>query len=702
MKKTFIFLAWVLPALFSQPAQAQLENIKVGTTTRTMISYAPENLPYNPPLVISLHGMGQDAAYQKGQCNWEAVADTAKFVVVYPNGINKGWDISGTTDTRFIEAIIDTMYNRHHINRNRVYVSGFSMGGMMTYHCMAKLSHKIAAFGPVSGIPVDYRNPSGARPVPIIHTHGTGDNVVYYNGDANHPAGGYGSIPDYVKKWAEFDGCDRTPTVIKPYPKNKPASAATYTRYGNGKDGVEVVLISIKDKGHWHSNDPASVITTQEIWNFCKRYSLGPEEPEPAKLVKAEPEDHSFDLPLGGLAFSYTFDAPVDGGKAEASLSGNGLQVKMEASEKDFSEQLTFFLPDGIELVAGEYCLTVKNVVKENGGTLKSCSFNYTVGVEEVGDELTVQTVLAPDWRAEQSTVGEGIPTGWRRINSNSDGTNDTKESGTANTGGVRLKYFPEGGDFDTGFYLSAREYNRCDVYYGAYEGHRLHLLPGEYELGFNAVYWSAGAESGKATFGIYVSDLLARRLFSKTGLQASGTMNESTQAQIKGSKAYSFTFSVAEEGNYLFGFEASEGWNSYIVGNVKIVKKPSYADVYKGGFLRTMKRAKELYDKTSDVSAGEPENLREALKEVIGRYEGFTSTSPSRYAEATAELDAAIRNLESVTTRINTASMEEPAGHEEYYDMAGRRSRQAGRGVMIIKRHGKNGKVSIEKKVGM
>ena len=271
MRKTFITLVLGLSALFSQVAQAQLENIKVGTTTRTMLSYAPEKLPYNPPLVISLHGMGQDAVYQKNQCNWEAVADTAKFVVVYPNGLNNGWDISGTTDTKFIEAIIDTMYNRYHINRNRVYVSGFSMGAMMTYHCMAKLSHKVAAFGPVSGIPVDYRNPSGTRPVPIIHTHGTGDNVVYYNGDANHPAGGYGSIPDYVKKWAEFDGCNLTPVVIKPYPKNKPSSAATYTRYANGKDGVEVVLISIKDKGHWHSNDPASVITTQEIWNFCKR-----------------------------------------------------------------------------------------------------------------------------------------------------------------------------------------------------------------------------------------------------------------------------------------------------------------------------------------------------------------------------------------------------------------------------------------------
>lgn len=93
---TCLLCAWV----WGMQANAQ-ESIKVGNTTRNMITYAPEGLPYNPPLVISLHGMNQDANYQKGQANWEAVADTAKFVVVYPNGINKAWDISGDTDIKF-------------------------------------------------------------------------------------------------------------------------------------------------------------------------------------------------------------------------------------------------------------------------------------------------------------------------------------------------------------------------------------------------------------------------------------------------------------------------------------------------------------------------------------------------------------------------------------------------------------------------
>lgn len=45
-----------------------------------------------------------------------------------------------------------TMQKKYKVDKNRIYISGFSMGGMMTYHCMTKLGTVVAAFGPVSGI----------------------------------------------------------------------------------------------------------------------------------------------------------------------------------------------------------------------------------------------------------------------------------------------------------------------------------------------------------------------------------------------------------------------------------------------------------------------------------------------------------------------------------------------------------------------
>ena len=44
-------------------AVSAIENIKVGTTTRTMIVYAPDQLPKQAALVIACHGYNQDAPY---------------------------------------------------------------------------------------------------------------------------------------------------------------------------------------------------------------------------------------------------------------------------------------------------------------------------------------------------------------------------------------------------------------------------------------------------------------------------------------------------------------------------------------------------------------------------------------------------------------------------------------------------------------
>lgn len=625
------------------------ESIKVDNTVRRMITHVPDKLPYNPPLVISLHGMQQDAAYQRNQTGWDAVADTAGFVVVYPEGVNKAWDIGGMTDIRFLETIIDTMYARCHINRNRVYLTGFSMGGMMTYHAMAKMGDKIAAFGPVSGISVDYREPSGVRPVPIIHTHGTADNVVYYNGDPNHAAGGYGSIPEYVKKWAQFDGCSLTPEVIKPYPKNKPGSAATYTRYAGGKDGTEVVLISIEGKGHWHSNDAASVNTTSEIWNFCKRYALGPEEPEPPTLVSAEPEDQSFDLPTTSRTFEFTFNEPIDIGRVVARMEGPGdVACDLLPDGDGWSETLRLGWPEGKNPTDGEYTLTLDSVMNEKGGVMKRSQWHYTYGITPVVLALDIDTLLLPDWYAERDIVGEGIPQGWLRVNSRADGTKDEKGSGAANTGGARLKYFMPGGDFDAGFYLSARDYDRCVLSYGTYEDSRLHFLPGRYVISFRSVYWSAGSQQGQATFDMTLTDAKTGHVWTeRAGLLSTGCMNEVSDGQVSGSQLHEYEFEVGEEGDGVLSFTMSQGWNSVIVGNVKLTTAPSVADVYKGGFVRMMARAGTVYEGTKDGRYTDSEALREALRSLMEAYDGFASTSPSAYEQATLTLEQTVAPLE-------------------------------------------------------
>ena len=249
----------LMAACFVLPISAQ-EKLKVGGTEREYKIYVPNDLGAKRPLLISCHGMNQDAAYQMNMLDIKSVADTAKFVTVFPEGISKSWDISGNRDINFVLAIIDEMVDKYDIDRGRVYLSGFSMGGMFTYHAMNKIADRIAAFAPISGYPMGgaTANPD-VRPIPIIHTHGTSDDVVTFS-----------NVQKNLNVWIKHNGCPETAEVTKRY-----RNAAHITRHvwGPGNDDVEVVLMEMAGKGHWISNDNG-VKTGDEIWRFCSRYSI--------------------------------------------------------------------------------------------------------------------------------------------------------------------------------------------------------------------------------------------------------------------------------------------------------------------------------------------------------------------------------------------------------------------------------------------
>ena len=262
MKKLLSIMS--MAACFLLPSSAQ-EKLKVGGTEREYKIYVPKDLGAKRPLLISCHGMNQDAAYQMGMLDIKSVADTAKFVTVFPEGISKSWDITGNRDINFILALIDEMVEKYDIDRGRVYLSGFSMGGMFTYHAMNKIADRIAAFAPISGYPMGgaTANPN-VRPIPIIHTHGTSDDVVTFS-----------NVQKNLNVWIKHNGCPETAEVTKRY-----RNAAHITRHvwGPGNDDVEVVLMEMANKGHWISNDNG-VKTGDEIWRFCSRYSIEVTDP---------------------------------------------------------------------------------------------------------------------------------------------------------------------------------------------------------------------------------------------------------------------------------------------------------------------------------------------------------------------------------------------------------------------------------------
>ena len=223
--------------------------------------------------------MDQDPNYQQSNTHWEAVADTAGFVVVYPRGGTgyNTWDISGDKDTKWIVEIINKMAEEYDIDTKRVYLSGFSMGGMLTYHAMSKIADKIAAFAPTSGTNVMGAS-KAMRPVPIIHPHGTNDDVLNYS-----------QVEGFIKNYRDQFHCPSQTEVQNNYPNAENHGATMYT-WGPCDNGVYIK--HLKPPGRGHSPSKADV---SDIWNFVKLWDvnglIGADAPESSSSEVASSAD---------------------------------------------------------------------------------------------------------------------------------------------------------------------------------------------------------------------------------------------------------------------------------------------------------------------------------------------------------------------------------------------------------------------------
>jgi len=275
-------VAAVFASVSAGAVQTETVALSVGGTERSFVCCTPDGLEAGRPLMIALHGLTWDADYMRTHFRAETVADTARFCVVYPDGIGNSWDISGTTDTEFICSIIDWAAEHRSIDRSRVYLTGFSMGGMLTYHSMNLIADRIAAFAAMSGYPLINRSYESSRPVPLLHIHGTSDPIVWYS-----------SVPTVIENWVARNGCDSEPVLTSPYK----AQNITRYRYLNGTDGVEVELLKMSGVAHKLVND--SIFSAEEVWNFCSRFSL-PSEQSAIEETAADEDGHTDYFDLGG------------------------------------------------------------------------------------------------------------------------------------------------------------------------------------------------------------------------------------------------------------------------------------------------------------------------------------------------------------------------------------------------------------------
>ena len=276
-------------------------SLAVGGLERSAIVHVPPRYDsaIPTPVVLAFHGGLANADNMVRFSGLSDKADEAGFIVVYPYGTGRlqkmltfnGGNCCGQAstddvdDVAFTRQLLDELAARVTVDPKRVFATGMSNGGIMAYRLASELSDRIAAIAPVGG-PMGTKDCSPKRPVSVIHFHGTADDFAPFQGGRGKGLSGvsFFSVPHSIAAWVAADGCDPTPVTTTLPDTADDGTTATRSAYGAGRDGAEVVLITIEGGGHtWPGRDARLAAlgkSTKDIsandlmWDFFQRHPM--------------------------------------------------------------------------------------------------------------------------------------------------------------------------------------------------------------------------------------------------------------------------------------------------------------------------------------------------------------------------------------------------------------------------------------------
>jgi polyhydroxybutyrate depolymerase len=250
------------------------------------------------PLVIMLHPRSDYARQFEVYSGMSAKADREGFVVVYPNGTGDeadpalSWNagfccgyplLHDLDDVGFIQKLLDQLLTQYAINPRKVFVAGWSNGGMLAYRLAAELPDRLAAIatdaasigGQTKEFIPYYTVPQPKDRLPVLVLHGRIDPVVPYAGGLNTMGDAtFTSVRDSIAFWAEHNRCSEPPAE-----EYLDIRGIVRTTYAHCADDTNVVLYTVPDGGHVYFGGLQELLTnlrsrniyaTDIIWDFFK------------------------------------------------------------------------------------------------------------------------------------------------------------------------------------------------------------------------------------------------------------------------------------------------------------------------------------------------------------------------------------------------------------------------------------------------
>ncbi len=258
-----------------------------GVPRVVTVHVPPHYDPTKPTaLVLNFHGFTSDSIGEDVLSQMDPKADAENFVVAYPLGTGTplSWnagaccgtaEATGVDDIQFVRDILDAAPAKLCVDPKRIYATGMSNGGFLSNELGCDLADRIAAIAPVAGVlGIPAASCTPARPMPVMHFHGTLDPLVPWAGSATL---GFISVDDSIAGWVARDHC--TGAAVQTF-SHGDASCATHQQCAGG---AEVTLCTITGGGHtWPGGTPVPTLgytstdisATDQMWTFFAAHPL--------------------------------------------------------------------------------------------------------------------------------------------------------------------------------------------------------------------------------------------------------------------------------------------------------------------------------------------------------------------------------------------------------------------------------------------
>jgi len=273
-------------------------SIQQGGLPRKYIVYVP--IGYNPqiasPLLMAFHGGGGDMNYMARDEYYGLISKSnkEKFIVIFPSGYSKfksgklaTWNAGKCcgdardkkiNDIEFISNILSNVSHQMNIDKTRIFATGMSNGGMISYSIACELPNIFRAIAAVAGTDNNI-SCSHKTSISILHIHALNDtHVLFYGGAGKNSfrdtskVTDFISVPDTIKKWVGYNQCNTEPKRILS------VSGAYCDLYDACNENSQVQLCVTTTGGHsWpggykpRGEETSKAISANDVmWNFFK------------------------------------------------------------------------------------------------------------------------------------------------------------------------------------------------------------------------------------------------------------------------------------------------------------------------------------------------------------------------------------------------------------------------------------------------